>query len=118
MPIRLLPLLLLTACVTQENYLEKSVKVWCDRQYECNKSAFESAFTDMSDCIDTLIDDGEDDAECFNQECTFDPEAARACLHDQSTASCEDWSSFDFTDDCNDVYTDCDYVDLAVCYAG
>lgn len=117
-PIGLPVVLLATACVTAENYPVKSANVWCDRLYECDKASFEAGYSDLSDCRETVLDAGEKVFRCLAEECTFDVDKAQSCLRDQASASCEDWAALDFTSDCLDVYSDCDQIDLAFCYAG
>lgn len=105
-------------CVTQDNYLERTATVFCDRLYECDKSAFEANYSDKKDCVEGLVDDYEKADVCQAEECVWDGQAARSCLSDQADASCDDWASLDWGLDCDEVYTDCDTVDYAVCIAG
>lgn len=114
---RLVPLFALAGCLTPESYVNKQMQIYCDRLYECDKAAFEASYSDMGDCIDDNVDFFEEAAACAVEECTWDGEAASACLHDQATTTCEDWASGDFTNECEQVFTDCDALDYAYCLA-
>lgn len=106
-----------SGCVSQDNYLEKTATVFCDRLYECDKSSFEANYSDKKDCVASLVDDYEKADSCQAEECVWDGKAAKSCLSDQADASCDDWASLNWGLDCDEVYTDCDTVDYAVCLA-
>lgn len=108
----------LIACISVENFDEHTVAVTCQRQEECNKSAFEDVYDDQGECQDDVADYYEDLYDCYVENCEFDAAAASSCLSDQRSASCDDWSSGDAGSDCDEVFTDCDDVDLALCLVG
>lgn len=111
-------ILALLACVTEDNYLDRSVAVSCDRAEECDKGSFESAYDDQADCRDQYAEASAGLSDCYAENCTFDAKQAAACLQAARTATCDAWTNGDYTSECDTVYTDCDDVDLAICVAG
>jgi hypothetical protein len=112
----LLAALFVSGCLTEDNVAQKTVAVYCARAEECDKGNFENAYTSQTDCRESLLDDYQKAADCQAQWCTFDPEAAGNCLSGARSVGCDDWSQGDFDPDCDDVYTDCDMVNLTLCY--
>lgn len=111
-------ILALLACVTEENYPSRSIAVACQRAEECDKGNFEATYDDQADCRDEFASYADDLQACYSENCSFDAQAAAACLQASRTATCEEYTSGDFSDDCNEVYTECADVDLALCIAG
>lgn len=108
-------LTLLFACVTADSFPQKATNVLCERYYECDRGAFESAYSDLADCKD-------DDAliayyECFNESCTFVAKAASECLSEFRSQSCEDLVEGRTPNACEDIYEDCDESELLTCAA-
>lgn len=113
----LVPLLLLTGCLTAESYLDRSVAITCERTLECNKASFEANWDDEADCRDDLRDALEDYYACLSDYCEFDKEAARECLSWAHEASCEEFAT-ESDDDCAQVFTECEEVAATECLLG
>lgn len=93
----------LLACVTKDNFNDQLVTVLCARTEECNKGDFETYYDDQAECIDDGQDSyDEDDYE----DCDFDAEAGASCLSDIKSADCDDFNSFQWGNDCDEVW-DC-----------
>lgn len=108
-------LVALAGCVTADNYADRFTRTWCQRAEECAKGEFEAAFTSQEDCLEETLDQNEVLEVCLTDECEFDKEAARSCLHDLASGSCDDFVNGDYGPDCDDVFTDCDSVGFAEC---
>ena len=116
--LRLLPILLLACCVTEDNYLVKLGNVWCDRQEECNRADFEREYRDHKDCLDDFLDTWEPVQDCAMEAgCEYNPEEVRACRTQLRTESCEDFDDGDWNRDCDDTYdcTDSENIEVLVC---
>lgn len=111
-------ILALIACTNVENYDEQTIAASCQRWDECEKASFEDNYDDLGECQDDQADYFEDLYDCYVENCEFDAQQASACLASQRSVSCEDWGAGDFGSDCDDVFTDCDDVDLALCLVG
>lgn len=93
----------LLACVTKDNFNDQFVSVVCARTEECNKGDFDALYDDVEECIDEGRDNiDEDDFE----DCDFNAEAGASCLADIREADCEDFSSLQWGNDCDEVW-DC-----------
>lgn len=110
----------LVACITADNFLEKSTSVGCARLYECDKGGFESAYSDMNDCKETSVDDYGDYFDCYAENCEFDAGEANDCLKAERTDTCEEITSGDYLNDCDytQIYNSCDDSALTECLLG
>jgi hypothetical protein len=72
----LLPLLVVGGCLSPESYAQKQAKLSCQWTEECAKALFEANYSSMSDCIDTVSQQEEDQ----NATCEFDREQGKECL--------------------------------------
>ena len=93
MPFSSLPLLLplLAGCVTEENFPSKLADASCDWMQECQRSFYESLYSDPADCeadAEGGIQDIMDVADAAG--CVFVEEAAPDCIDAARAASCTD----------------------------
>jgi hypothetical protein len=111
-------ILALFACVTAENFVAKSDAVLCQRTAECDKGAFEGRWSDQGECRDELDGQNDDVVSCYRDNCTFDDAEANDCLKAMRTSTCDEFTSGDYASDCDNVWQDCDMVDVALCLVG
>ncbi|MSP54626.1 MAG: hypothetical protein EXR69_03330 [Myxococcales bacterium] len=105
----------LLGCVTAQNFSDKSVAVICARLEECDKGSFEAFYSDANDCRNSTLEDSRELLDCYAENCDFDAGAASECLAITRAASCEDYSSGAYVQDCEEIYTDCDESSLTEC---
>ena len=108
----------LFACVTAENFASKTDAVFCQRTEECDKGAFEGRWSDQGECRDEFDQSTEDGMSCYLDNCTFDEAEANDGLKAMRTSTCDDFTSADYASDCDNVWQECDVVDLALCIVG
>jgi len=101
-------LVVVSACggVNEENFTDKSAKVFCAYQQECYRSGFVDEYKDMPDCVDEYVDDNEDYFEDLIDDCDFDKDKAKDCLDSfkDATDTC-DSDDIEY-DDCYEIW-DC-----------
>lgn len=107
--------MLLTACVSRDNFWDKFGTVACKREEECYKADFDSYYDDQAECVDDFTDTIDDYTDC-DEYCDFDADKANKCLSDVDSATCEDLGAGDYGSDCDDVW-DCDNSDYTDCVA-
>lgn len=110
-----LPLLLLTACVTESNFDTVSAARFCESFEVCNATSFNATFDDQAACNEKATTF----FECYQENCTtFDAKAAQDCLSGFPTKSedCDGGATDPTT--CGDAWSDCDSVGLGLCAAG
>ncbi|MDP2315220.1 MAG: hypothetical protein Q8P41_20140 [Pseudomonadota bacterium] len=81
---------LLAACITESSFPGNVAATSCSREQECHKSDFEDNYSDYQDCYDDQSEALEDAADCYNEYCDFDAEAASDYIGDFRSADCED----------------------------
>lgn len=92
---------LLVGCWTPDNYVYRLAADDCSRLYECDKSSFDSHYSSMDDCRAEFVEAWKPVQDCLNSyECDFDASQARACHRTYMSVSCSEWSSGDFSGDC------------------
>src|SRR5689334_16082804 len=66
-----------TSCLgSSEAFWHESAQLTCRALQECNKSLFESQYSSMTDCIDTVAENGIDNT----STCEYDPEKGHECI--------------------------------------
>ncbi len=107
----------LFACVTADNFLHTANALGCKRLDECDKGAFESNYSSLSDCEQTNDNNGDAANQCYIDNCDFDPKAAATCIKAIRTDDCSQIQQFDYANDCDpaDVYPRCDDNALGEC---
>lgn len=113
----LLVLPLLTGCLTPSSFQAQQSKVICDRQEECERTVFEATYDDAKECRDDYDVLLEGVWGCQEQACSFNTKSASSCLKALKTASCTELTTGAALGDCEDVYEDCDFAELAICFA-
>lgn len=105
--------LTLAGCIGQvdeDNYAQKYSPVYCQHTKQCNRGLYESEWTDLNDCVDTVTDDIEDLIDDMDDRgCDFDDDDARECIETFAQSDCEDYYEGDAFEDCgvNQIW-DCD----------
>ena len=112
---------LLSACLTEENFAKTLVKTSCDRYAACDAATFESVYEDDAACEDDQLATWESLSDCLlDAGCTWDANGADACIDSVRQAACGDVTSGAALTPCVDAYV-CDALDLvqaAGCFAG
>ena len=115
----MLATLLLIACTTQDNYLEKASTIACQKAEQCDQDAFDAAYDDVDQCVDAtlvLLDAFASEA-CYEEHCTFSGANADKCLSAMRGLSCDEYQSEDASYDpaCDEVWECEDEAELAAC---
>jgi hypothetical protein len=109
---RLLPLLLLTACYTQDAYVDTIGADYCARLRTCDRAEFDGLYTNVKDCKAEWRDVWDNYDTCLTEAgCTFDPKEAAACGAAIRKADCTEVSDGSWAEACLDIYA-CDAPDL------
>jgi hypothetical protein len=104
-------------CLTPSSFQAQQSKVICDRQEECERTVFEATYDDPKECRDDY------DAllggvwAARSRPAASTRRARPSCLKALKTASCTELTTGAALGDCEDVYEECDFAELAICFA-
>jgi hypothetical protein len=107
-----LVLLALSGCTTAASYNDKSAAAFCKKAEECFGAEFAASWDNQKECRDDV-----DYSACPPEHCTFDAKAASKCLAEVNKQACDDFGGNEVISACSEVWTDCDFIALAVCFA-
>jgi hypothetical protein len=109
----------LAACLTEANFPDQLTKTGCARSEECDRAAFEESYADVGECVDDNVGYWSDLSTCLQDAgCTFDEDAAKACVSDVRTADCAAITDGTAAEGCIDAYV-CGLaqtIDAAACF--
>lgn len=109
-----MPLVLLIACLTPENYGRRAAGIFCERLEECYKSSFEQQWEDQASCREQVGSEVEQYYSCLADYCEFDAESARKCLDWGRDVECADLF-VDSDPECDRVFVDCEELAATEC---
>ena len=100
---RFLPLFLLVACApTQEQFEEDTWEMSCDLMFDCTTEEERSALGPFwifgetaQDCY-ALDDETTEDTAGADEDCDYDKQAAKECLAELETLTCDDFGDFGY----------------------
>jgi hypothetical protein len=108
---RLIPLLLLTACYGQEAWVDTLGASHCSRYRACYPDDFDELYEDNGECKDAWRGLWDDFDACLAEAgCAYDPKGAAACDKAIRGADCDSIGNGAWTDACTEIYT-CDLGD-------
>ncbi|NOY24465.1 MAG: hypothetical protein GXP62_01195 [Oligoflexia bacterium] len=87
--------------VDRDSFYGQYAELSCKVNKDCFKGFFESQWTNQSDCVDELTAGFQDYVDYY-ADCSFDEDAAKACLKSINTAQCAA-----FYDEDDTIYADC-----------
>jgi hypothetical protein len=112
---------LVTACVTEGNYVTPISERYCKRLDECAKGDFDSAYSGLADCVDDVRTPWDEFRDCAREaRCNFDPDQARRCEEEIALTSCENFVQADWLNACDQIYQ-CSFtesIEAGVCSFG
>ena len=108
-------LILMIACVTQDNYVAKAGHVVCRRSEECDKGAFDSRYDSVGGCQDKFVAYWGSWADCMSVACTFDAQGGADCISAYRDATCEQYVNGDPVQECDGAWVDCDDIAALAC---
>lgn len=59
-----------------DSFWKEAASLSCQKLQDCNKAQFESAYSSMGDCVDTVTENGID----VTSTCEYDAEQGRECI--------------------------------------
>lgn len=101
-------LLLVAACGSIEeraDYVDRRAAAECGQIERCELGFFESEYRDRDDCIDERSKQLDEASDALNdQDCTYVPEQAGACVSRIRSFDCEEWAEGEAASACDLVW--------------
>jgi hypothetical protein len=102
-------MLLLIGCPTPEGFTNRFVAVDCDQLETCDPADYAMLFVGRDETCEAVLEPEQDRlSACLRRSCSFDHAAARDCLDDMESATCDEFLAGDAFDACSRVWSDCD----------
>ena len=94
--------------LSQEDFESQTIIIHCSKMLDCMPEVGELlGYEDHAECVEVL---SESNSETDSTECSYDSSKAQACLDELQASSCEDYTSGNTGDSCNEVLL-CDEED-------
>jgi hypothetical protein len=109
----------LAACLTEATFPDQLTKTACARNEECDRATFEESYEDVGACVDENVGYWSELSTCLQDAgCTYDDDAAKACLSDLRSADCAAIQDGSAAEGCFEAYV-CglaETLDAAACF--
>lgn len=96
--------LILAGCPTPEHFATEFAYLKCSQLESCDEGAFFTLYVDLDSCRDEARKRNLAVAAEMEANCTYNAEAAAACIAQLESASCADVSSGDAFDGCGQAW--------------